>query len=184
MKKKIILLITMLFLFISLMQASEQVTEQPAEKIADFTLEDAEGNQVNLYETLQKGDAVIIDFWATWCMLCCKALPHLNNFHEKYDNVHVIIISEDSKGRMKKADAYIKSRGYTVTSLFDPTGEVKKLLGAEVLPETFYVKPDGEIFFRHRGYKKGAEIEMEEKLKEMLETLPKKEIKETTEETN
>lgn len=160
-RKIIVLIIGLTLLFTAL----------SAEKIKDFTLQDAAGNDVTLYEVLGNGNVVILDFWATWCIPCCKALPHLNRFHEENENVVVIAVSEDSKRSIKKAAKYIEKNGYTLTTLYDPDGEVKKLLGVQVMPETFYIKPDGEIFFHHVGYKAGEEIAMEEELNTLLESL-------------
>lgn len=160
-RKIIILLIGITLLFTAL----------SAEKIKDFTLQDADGNDVNLYEVLNSGKVVVLDFWATWCIPCCKALPHLNRFHEENENVVVIAVSEDSKRSIKKAAKYIEKNGYSFTTLFDPKGTVKKLLGVKVMPETFYILPDGEIYFHHVGYKVGEEIGMEEELNALLESL-------------
>ena len=34
----------------------------------------------------REGKMVLIDFWATWCQPCLKAIPKLNQFHRKYKN--------------------------------------------------------------------------------------------------
>ncbi len=162
MNRKIMILIIGLALFF---------TTLSAEKIKDFTLQDASGNEVTLYDVLDSGNVVVLDFWATWCIPCCKALPHLNRFHEENENVVVIAVSEDGKRSIKKATKYIEKNGYTLTTLYDPDGAVKKLLGVKVMPETFYIKPDGEIFFHHVGYKEGEEISMEEELNQLLQSL-------------
>lgn len=162
--KKIWLLISIITLIFGIVQANEnELSVMP-----DFTLKDINDNDVNLYDLLAEGNYVIIDFWATWCVPCCKALPHLNQFHEEYENVIVLAISEDSKRMIKKAKKYINDQGYSLTTLFDPKGDVKKLLGVNVLPETFYVKPNKTVFWRHFGYKAGEEISMKEELDKML----------------
>lgn len=171
--KRFIIIISLMLILTGVLIANEtKMTTIP-----DFTLTDIDGNEVNLYNILDDGKYVVIDFWATWCVPCCKALPHLNSFHEKYENVEVIIISEDSKRMIKKAGQYIQDNEYTLTSLFDPKGEVKKLLGVNVLPETIYVKPDKSVAWRHFGYKKGEEIGMEEELVKMLDADKSSQIK-------
>ena len=163
--RKLLMLMSIMILMTGLLSASESEMKV----IPDFSLNDIDGNEVNLYTILDEGKYVVIDFWATWCVPCCKALPHLNAFHEKYDDVVVIAISEDSKRMAKKASAYIKGLDYSFITLLDPKGEVKKLLDVDVLPETFYVRPDKSVAWRHFGYKKGEEISMEEELVKMLE---------------
>ncbi len=136
MTKKIIILLGLIMLLFPVVYA---------DTLADFTLKDADGNDVNIYkDVLNNGKIAVIDFWATWCVPCCYELPHLNKMHEDNEEVVVVIISEDGKRSLKRAAKYIKDNGYTVISLYDPSGKVKKLLGVEVMPETFYVEPDGE----------------------------------------
>jgi len=174
MTKKIVILLGLVMLLFPVVYA---------DKLADFTLKDADGNDVNIYkDVLNNGQIAVIDFWATWCVPCCLELPHLNTMHEENEEVTVVIVSEDSKRSLKRAAKYIKEKGYTVISLYDPTGEVKKLLGVEVMPETFYVQPDGEIVYHHKGYKKGEEIEMFKHLDEAIDHLnAKTSSKKTTE---
>ena len=152
MTKKIIILLGLIMLLFPVVYA---------DTLADFTLKDADGNDVNIYkDVLNNGKIAVIDFWATWCVPCCYELPHLNKMHEDNEEVVVVIISEDGKRSLKRAAKYIKDNGYTVISLYDPSGKVKKLLGVEVMPETFYVEPDGEIVYHHKGFQKGEEVEM------------------------
>lgn len=172
MTKKIVILLGLIMLLFPVVYA---------DKLADFTLKDADGNDVNIYkDVLNNGQIAVIDFWATWCVPCCFELPHLNIMHEENKEVTVVIISEDSKRSLKRAAKYIKDQGYTVISLYDPTGEVKKLLGVDVMPETFYVEPDGEIVYHHKGFKKGEEIEMFKHLDEVIQAVNSKSVSEKT----
>ena len=148
---------------------NEVATELPI--MPDFTLIDSEGNNVNLYEKLDAGNTVIVDFWALWCVPCIKLLPHLSSYQDKYDNLEVLAISEDSKRQSAKAGKFAKEKGWNVTTLYDPSGEVKELLGVTVIPETFYVTPDRKIHYHHFGFENGGEVEMEEVLIEVLESV-------------
>src|ERR1043166_3397044 len=50
-----------------------------------------------------KGKFVLIDFWATWCGPCRKAIPELNAIHKKFgDKLVVIGISDESEEVVKK----------------------------------------------------------------------------------
>src|SRR5580700_3646190 len=46
----------------------------------------------------RKGKVVLIDFWATWCGPCRKAIPELSAFQEKFkDDLVVIGVSDETE---------------------------------------------------------------------------------------
>jgi thiol-disulfide isomerase/thioredoxin len=142
--------------------------ESKLDIMPDFTLKNAAGEDVNLFETLNDSTLVIVDFWATWCGPCLQELPHLNSLHNKYKNLEVLAINTDGRRTSQKAMDYIKEKGYTLQILMDSKREVQKLLEVVAIPETFLIQPDGGIYYHHTGYKPGDEEELESKIVELL----------------
>ena len=60
--------------------ATAAVTAQAA--APDFTLKSAEGRNLRLQE--QRGQVVLVNFWASWCGPCKQEMPHLNRIYDKY----------------------------------------------------------------------------------------------------
>ncbi|MCF7913049.1 MAG: TlpA family protein disulfide reductase [Candidatus Cloacimonetes bacterium] len=165
--KKIMIIIMLLCL--GLLFASEK-----QQQAGDFQLQDADGNLVRLSDVNDK--LVLIDFWASWCAPCKKALPHLSSFQEKYaDDLVVLAINIDKPRHQSKAQAYIKSNGYLFTNLFDPEQVTLKLFNVVNPPRTILVAPGMNIVYTHDGYKRGDEIEIEENIVKWLNMKPEKE---------
>lgn len=52
--------------------------------VPNFSLTDTYGNQHDLYETIEKGDVVLLDFMASWCEPCLTSTPEINTLWEDY----------------------------------------------------------------------------------------------------
>jgi thiol-disulfide isomerase/thioredoxin len=70
------------------------------------------GTRVSKYPTVEwiKGGPVtsfdphkiyIIELWATWCVPCIQAMPHLNELAEKFKDKNIIFIAQDVMERSK-----------------------------------------------------------------------------------
>ena len=127
------------------------------------------GGEFILSEELKKGP-VLIDFWATWCKPCKKALPKIEYFHKTYadSGLQVVTISIDNPKSKSKIKPFIKGQKYTFDVLFDSNMEVRKLFGGKEIPLSVLINSDSEIVFKHLGYKPGDEKKIEE---EILKTL-------------
>lgn len=52
--------------------------------VPNFSLTDSYGGQHDLYETIEKGDVVLLDFMASWCGPCETSTPEINSVWEDY----------------------------------------------------------------------------------------------------
>ncbi|MDE2813000.1 MAG: TlpA disulfide reductase family protein, partial [Gemmatimonadota bacterium] len=64
---------------------------QPGQPAPDFTLDDLEGQPVSLIQF--KGQVVLLDFWASWCVPCIGDLPYLREAKKKMDGWPVVFLN-------------------------------------------------------------------------------------------
>lgn len=95
-----------------------------------------------------KGKVVLLDFWATWCAPCVKAMPEIislyKEFHEK--GFEIVGISLDSD--IKRLEAFVKKENLAWPQYFDGQGWDNALaarFGVEAIPATYLIDPDGLI---------------------------------------
>ncbi len=136
-------------------------------KFADFKLEDVKGNKVSL-DTLLKDGPIVVDFWASWCDPCKKALPHLDEIDKKYDGIKVVAISIDSPRKMTRAKAFVKKNKYDFITLFDSDQMISKNMGVKNIPHTFIVDKDGTVVFEFMSGKPGGEKILEAEIQKLL----------------
>ncbi len=143
-------------------------------KAADFQGKDLAGKRVTLESLLEKGP-VLVDFWATWCKPCLKELPYLQRIHEKYakQGLQVVAPTIDSPKTESRVKPFIVGKKYTFTVLLDSSQDVfRALQGKGTIPYVVAIDRDGNIRYRHTGYRPGDENELERVAAEILGVEP------------
>jgi cytochrome c biogenesis protein CcmG/thiol:disulfide interchange protein DsbE len=137
--------------------------------VPDFKLKDANNNWTKFSE-IKGNNLTVIDFWATWCSPCMKAIPKLNKIYDIYkeNGVQFIGLNMDSPRNAAKIKPFINAHNIQYPVLKDPDGTVTSRLNITSIPVLLIVNKNGEIVFRHLGYRSGDEKIIEEKIKKLL----------------
>ena len=97
MMKKVILILLALALFLSVSASAEDESPLLGKPFPDFTVTDIDENTFTLSEALKDHEAVLINFWATWCGPCRNEFPAINKVYEEYkDRVAFIALSKET----------------------------------------------------------------------------------------
>jgi len=90
----------------------------------------------------RKDKFVLIDFWATWCGPCRKAIPELNAFHKKFgDKLVVIGISDEAE---KKVSSFNNPK-IEYFSAIDTKGRTKSAIQVKGIPHVMILDPNGIV---------------------------------------
>jgi cytochrome c biogenesis protein CcmG/thiol:disulfide interchange protein DsbE len=94
-----------------------------------------------------RGQVVMINVWATWCLPCRVEMPSIEALHKAYGpkGLKIVAVSIDDPGTDQAIRAFAKQYGLTFEILHDPKGEITDLYDIDGYPETFIVGRDGVI---------------------------------------
>ena len=151
----------LLLLFISMAESGQIIQE--------FRLKDI-GNQWRKYSELKGDQLTIIDFWATWCSPCIKALPKLNEIYKKYQDkgVQFIGLNIDSPKNNAKIKPFVKVHKISYPVLKDPNSQLASRLNITNIPTLLIINSENEIVHRHQGYHSGDDKIIEAEIKKLL----------------
>jgi thiol-disulfide isomerase/thioredoxin len=93
------------------------VHEKPLD-IKELKFKDFNLNDVNL--SSKKGNIMILNFWATWCVPCKKEMPSLAELHKSYPEliIYPINLEKPNKKKTKKFFENLDIRNLKI--YFDP----------------------------------------------------------------
>lgn len=139
-------------------------------EVPNFRLKNLDNRSVS-YNQIKGENLTVIDFWATWCKPCVKSIPEFVKIDKEFDNneVQFIGISIDGPRNRAKVKPFIKSLGVDYPILRDSDSSVMARLRVTAVPTLLIVNSDNKIVYFHEGYTSGEEVEIKEKILELLE---------------
>ena len=138
----------------------------PSAGAPDFTLPRLNGANLRLQE--QRGQVVMVNFWATWCGPCRAEMPHLSRLYEKYRASGFQLLGVNIDDDPRNAVAGATKLGITFPVLLDGDKRVAKLYDLSTMPTTLLIDRDGTLRHVHRGYREGYELTYDQQVRELL----------------
>jgi cytochrome c biogenesis protein CcmG, thiol:disulfide interchange protein DsbE len=145
-------------------------TSSAQNALPDTKIKSLQGNEVIFNSFGNTRDtAVIISFWATWCIPC---IQELNTIHDQYEDrqketpFRFIAISIDDARTMQKVKPFVAGKGWPYEIYLDVNSDLKRALNIIDVPHILVIK-NGKIVYQHNGYVNGNEEELFEILKKI-----------------
>ena len=134
------ILIVFLCLFLPGMAKAPPLVGGPAPQ---FELETVEGQTIKLSDF--KGEFVVLNFWATWCVPCSKEMPEFQKAHQTLTDNNIKIIGVNFGESKKKVDKFTQDNNLSFPVLLDGYGNTAEKYKVRSLPVTYIISPDGII---------------------------------------
>ena len=134
-----------------------------------LSMETLTGKKVKLKDYVaKKGKVTVVNFWATWCKPCKEELDNINadyleDWQDDYD-IEFIAVSMDNSRTKHKVKGVVDTKGWEYDILCNPDNSAYQMLGFNSCPYTLLLNKDGNIVYKHTGYKPGDEEELEEQI--------------------
>lgn len=110
-----------------------------------------------------EGKFVMIDFWATWCGPCKRAIPKVNEWAKKYEDQMVVIgLSDETEEKVRR----MKSPVMEYYSAIDTKKRTKSVYQVSGIPHVVVIDPDGIVRWQGFPFLRGHEL-----TEEVLEAL-------------
>lgn len=109
----------------------------------DFILTTFDGQKFTLSEL--KGKAVVINFWASWCIPCRDEAPALERAWQTYRDRGLIVLGVDYVDTEPDAKKFIAEFAQTYPNGPDTGTRISQSYRITGVPETYFIAKDGRL---------------------------------------
>lgn len=123
------------------------------EKAPDFEYELLDGSKGRLEDL--KGKVVLLQFTASWCSVCIKEMPHLENeIWQIHQDKDFVLIGIDRDEELEVVQKFIDKIGVTYPISLDPGAEIFNLFAqrGSGVTRNILIDAEGNIAFLTRLY--------------------------------
>jgi len=92
-----------------------------------------------------KGQAVILDFWASWCGPCAIQAPILDRVARRYEKKGLVVLGVNVDDPPAVARQYALQKGLTYPIVLDDGRDASKHYGVDKLPTLVVIDKEGKV---------------------------------------
>ena len=144
----LILLLGLAWIFVSADRSGTSTAGQiPAPQqgflAPDFQLKTPTGESVKLSDL--RGQAVLVNLWATWCPPCREEMPTLESFYRDHRDRGFVIIGVNDGDLAIDVRDFVNAYGLTFPVWLDPSYLSESAFNTMNLPSSFVIDRQGQV---------------------------------------
>jgi len=132
----------------------------------NFTLESRDGKPLSLAQ--YKGQVVMLNFWASWCVPCKQEMPLLDSIQKKYSKLGFTLIGVNVEPDSQAANAVLQKIPVSFPIVYDTESKVSEAYQVSGMPSTVIIDRKGQVRMLHKGYKPGDENEYLDSIRTLI----------------
>ena len=111
----------------------------------DFELKTPTGETVKLSDL--RGQAVLVNLWATWCPPCRAEMQSIEKVYNEYKDqgFTVLAVNMTYQDNQLEIMPFVNEQGLTFPILLDETGDMANAYQLKSLPSSYFINRDGMI---------------------------------------
>jgi peroxiredoxin/Tfp pilus assembly protein PilF len=144
-------------------ESSETDSKKPSPIVGtqatDFSFINSQGQRMNLRDL--RGKVVLLDFWATWCPTCRRAMPGLKWISEQAHQSKFVMVSISDDENESVWRDFIASHHLDWTQAKDADGRFLTKIyptGKRGIPDYFLIDADGIIRKHYVGWSEAQDL--------------------------
>ena len=106
-----------------------------------------------------RGEVVVVNFWASWCVPCREEAPELEAFAQRWEDRGVRLVGIVYNDEESEAAAFRDRYRLTYPQALDPGGRAAIDFGVFGVPETYVIAGDGTVMAKLLGAVDAATLE-------------------------
>jgi cytochrome c biogenesis protein CcmG/thiol:disulfide interchange protein DsbE len=124
-------------------------SQLPGREAPDFRLQTLDGDTLRLSDL--RGQVVLVNFWASWCLACIDEHPLLVAAERRWGPEGLRVVGVVYQDVRPNAQAWMRERGGSWPNVLDAGSRTAIEYGLFGVPETFLLDRNGVVVYKQIG---------------------------------
>jgi len=138
------------------------------DKVPACLLSGINDNVTEIHLEQMKGQALYIDFWASWCGPCVKSFPYMDKLERRFKEQDFRVIAINLDENIDDAHKFLKKRSVDFSVMQDKDQQCAKGFDVMAMPSSYLVDKQGIVQYIHLGFRSNEVSELEAQLKKIV----------------